>query len=139
MPKKKGFYVKSGDKELKAAFRRLSAAARGPALTTAAKAGILPIQNAAIANAPYVTGTLSRSIHTEELEETDHSAMVATGTDVEYAARVEFGYNGTDSLGRTYHQPAQAYMRPAYDDKRQEAINETEDALREIVEKAAYG
>jgi hypothetical protein len=139
MAKKRGFYVKSGDKELKAAFARLHAAARGPALTSAAKVGILPIQNAAIANAPYLTGTLARSIHTEEIEETDHSAMVATGTDVVYAARLEYGFNATDALGRTYHQPARAYMRPAYDDHRDEAIAEVEAALRDILSKAAFG
>lgn len=134
--KRTGFYIKSGDKELAAAFKKLSAAMRGPALTTAAKAGILPIQNAAIDNAPYLTGTLRRSIHTEEIEESAHSAMVATGTDVEYAARVEFGFVGTDSAGRSYHQSAKPYLRPAYDEQRDAAIEETKDALRELVEKA---
>lgn len=134
--RKSGFYVKSGDKELAAAFKALDAAARGPALMTAAKAGILPIQNDAIANAPYVTGTLSRSIHTEEIDQTSHSAMVATGTDVEYAARVEFGYNDTDTLGRSYHQSAKPYMRPAYDNKRAEAISEVAATLRDIIDAA---
>lgn len=139
MAKKSGFRIVSGDKALAAKFRQLKAAARGPALMAAAKVGILPIQNAAIENAPYLTGTLSRSIHTEEIDKTDHSAMVATGTDVEYAARQEFGFNDTDALGRTYHQPARPYMRPAYDDHRDEAVNEVEDALRDIIKSAAYG
>lgn len=122
-----------GDKELKAAFKRLSVAARGSALMTAAKAGILPIQNAAIENAPYLTGNLARSIHTEEVEKTNHSAKVATGTDVEYAARQEFGFNDTDARGRSYHQPARPYMRPAYDNHREEAIEEVSDALRDLI------
>lgn len=135
--RKTGFYIKSGDKELFAKFKALKAAARGPLLTTAAKAGILPIQNAAIKNAPYLTGTLRRSIHTEEIEEKATFAMVATGTDVEYAARIEFGFNETDSAGRSYHQSAKPYLRPAYDEERGAAIAETADALRELVEKAA--
>lgn len=129
---KRGVTVK-GDKELHAAFMKLKAAARGPALMTAAKVGILPIQNEAIDNAPYKSGTLSRSIHTEEVEETDHSAFVTTGTDVEYAARQEFGFNDTDSLGRTYHQSARPYMRPAYDNQREAAVNEVADALKDII------
>lgn len=139
MAKQQGFYVKKGGNELKDAFERLQAAARGPALMMAAKVGILPIQNAAIANAPYLSGTLSRSIHTEEVQQTDHSAMAATGTDVDYAARQEFGFNATDVLGRTYHQPARAYMRPAYDDHRDDAIDETRAALRDIINGAANG
>lgn len=135
---KRGKITVKGDKELHAAFKRLSAALRGPALVTAAKAGILPIQNAAIRNAPYVSGNLSRSIHTEVVEEKDDSAFVTTGTDVDYAARVEFGFNDTDKLGRTYHQPAKPYMRPAYDDERENAVKETQDALRDIIEAAAY-
>src|SRR4026208_1768039 len=114
MAKKSGFRVISGDKQLAAKFRQVKAAARGPAPMTAAKAGILPIQNAAIENAPKLTTTLARSIHTEEISQTDHSAMAATGTDLNYAARQEFGFNDTDALGRTYHQPARPYMRPAY-------------------------
>lgn len=132
MARRSGVTVK-GDKELKAAFKQLKAAARGPALMTAAKAGILPIQNEAVENAPYLSGTLKRSIHTEEVEQSDHSAMVTTGTDLDYAARQEFGFNDTDTLGRTYHQSARPYMRPAYDNKRSEAINEVQDALRDII------
>jgi HK97 gp10 family phage protein len=133
MAKKSGFYVKSGDKELLAAFRALDEAARGANLMIAAKAGILPIQNAAIENAPYLSGTLSRSIHTEEVEQTKHSAKVTTGTDLNYAARQEFGFNDTDALGRTYHQPARPYMRPAYDRHRADAIAEVSDALRSLI------
>ena len=40
---------------------------------------------------------------------------VTVGTNVEYAARLEFGFQGTDSKGRKYNQPAQPYLRPAVD------------------------
>ena len=41
---------------------------------------------------------------------------VRVGSGVAYAARIEFGFQGTDSLGRSYNQAAQAYLRPAVKD-----------------------
>jgi HK97 gp10 family phage protein len=118
-------------------FRRvmmaLKAAPSGNALVSIAKAGILPIQNAAIENAPYRSGTLRRSIHTEVLRSGATSAFVATGTDVPYARRLEFGFQDTDALGRRYNQAARPYMRPAYDTRRGEAIAEVEAGLRELI------
>lgn len=38
-----------------------------------------------------------------------------------YARRIEFGFMGTDKLGRTYHQAAQPFMRPAADAKKEDA------------------
>jgi hypothetical protein len=34
--------------------------------------------------------------------------------------RLEYGYSGTDSLGRTYHQPPFPHFRPALQEMRQE-------------------
>ena len=128
--------IKGAD-ELKAKLRRMKAAAQGPALEAAASAGILPIQNAMIDKAPYLTGTLQRSIHTVPLIAEQYRAMVATGTDVPYAMRLEFGYNDTDALGREYHQAARPYARPAYDEQRSAAIRETTSALLDIILAAA--
>ncbi len=48
---------------------------------------------------------------------------------------IEFGFDDmTDSLGRTYHQKPQPYMRPAYDTKQREAVKEVEDVLRLLIE-----
>lgn len=123
-----------GDKALLEKFKRLNIGVQVNALENAAKAGILPIQNEAIRNAPYKSGNLSRSIHTEVIKRSNSYVEVATGTDVEYAARQEFGFSKRDSLGRKYNQPARPYMRPAYDNKRNEAIKETSNALRDIIE-----
>lgn len=131
MPKAK--FKITGDKELLAAFARLKGAARAGALAHAAEAGIKPIENAAIAGATYKTGNLRRSIHTELVAQSDTYAEAATGTDVEYAARIEFGFNDTDSLGRSYHQAARPYMRPAYEEHKADALEETLNALRDIV------
>lgn len=38
---------------------------------------------------------------------------VKVGTNVVYAARIEFGFSGTDSLGRSFNQPGTPYLRPA--------------------------
>lgn len=123
----------SGDRELVATFKRLSAAARGDKLEQAATAGILPIQNEATRLAKWKSGNLRRSIHTETLKKSANAVEVGTGTDVDYAQRIEYGFMDTDSLGRTYNQEAQPYMRPAYDTKQGEAIQETENALRDLI------
>jgi hypothetical protein len=126
-------YVK-GDKELQALLKRLKAAGAGKKLVPAVNAGLSLIQNEIVANAPYKTGTYKRSWHLGEPTTTSTSAHNTTGTDVVYAARLEFGYEGTDSLGRSYHQSAQPHVRPAFDAKRDAAIQEVTDALRDIIE-----
>jgi HK97 gp10 family phage protein len=126
-----------GEKQLLAKFQQLNKAVQGATLEKAATAGILPIQNEAIQKAPWKSGTLSRSIHTETVEKTATYVEVATGTDVEYALRIEFGFMQADSLGRHYNQPAQPYMRPAYDTKKKAAENDTKDALTDLILAAA--
>jgi HK97 gp10 family phage protein len=122
-----------GSDQLRAAFKRVQAAARDEVLAQAAYAGILPINNAAQAKAPYLTGNLRRSIHPELVERQSTYAEAATGTDVDYAARQEFGFEGVDALGREYHQPARPYMRPAYDEQRGAAIQAASDALADAI------
>lgn len=126
-----------GEKELLAKFQALSKAAQGQTLVRAATAGILPIQNEAIVLVAKDEGDLSRSIHTETLESSNTYAETATGTDKEYAKRIEFGFMKADSLGRHYNQPAQPYMRPAFDTKKQAAENETKAALVDLINAAA--
>lgn len=46
------------------------------------------------------------------------------GTDLEYAARIEFGFTGPDSLGRVYNQAPHPYLRPAFDENRAKATAE---------------
>jgi HK97 gp10 family phage protein len=122
-----------GDKELLAKFKALGKAAQGETLVHAATAGILPIQNEAISTVVKDTGNLARSIHTETLESSNTYAEVATGTDVAYGARIEFGFMQADSLGRHYNQAAQPYLRPAHDNKSGEAIKETQAALLDLI------
>jgi hypothetical protein len=94
---------------------------------------------------PVDTGRLQEAIHAETLEDSDfrQTMQVAPfveaaneyGFDPEYARRIEYGFVGTDSLGRHYHQPAQPYMRPAFDAKQAEAA----EAIKSGVSEALYG
>lgn len=115
------------------AFKKLDKLTQASTLEAAVRAGLLPIQNTAIQKAPYLTGTLRRSIHSEITESRQSYCEGATGTNLAYAARIEFGFNDTDSLGRTYHQPAQPYLRPAFDEKRGEAVDEMRESLNAIL------
>lgn len=59
-----------------------------------------------------VTGTLKKSI-TWKLVATYRTLSGLIGSNVRYARRLEFGFVGTDALGRVVHQPPHPYLRPA--------------------------
>lgn len=67
------------------------------------KAAALPVMNLAKINAPYLTGTLQKSIHIEAT-----ATGVTVGTDLVYAAAQEFGRP-------EINLPAHPYLRPAID------------------------
>jgi len=72
---------------------------------------------------PVDTGRLRSSI-THEIEGTTGRV----GSNVEYARRVELGFlNKTDSLGRTFLQPSQPFLRPA--------LHKNEKAIRQMFKK----
>jgi len=85
------------------------------AVTDALSIAAMEAANAARQRAPYKTGTLRRSIQVIE----QGPREVAVGSRVPYAARIEFGFAGRDSLGRLYNQPAKPYLRPAIEETRQ--------------------
>lgn len=80
---------------------------------------------------PVDSGNLRDAIHAEVLEDSPERQIMQVapfveagnewGFDPAYARRIEYGFVGQDSLGRTFHQPAQPYMRPAFDAKQAEA------------------
>lgn len=90
------------------------------------------IANEAKKRAPYKTGTLRRDIRPEIVED----GVVVVGTSVPYARRIEFGFIGKDSRGRSYHQAARPFLRPAYDEKKNEAIAEVVEGLKDILRSA---
>jgi hypothetical protein len=63
-----------------------------------------------------VSGTLRRSIHVEGPANAGSlGRKVEVGPSVIYGRRVELGFSGTDSRGRSYDQPPYPYLGPALD------------------------
>ena len=94
---------------------------------------------------PVDTGRLQEAIHAETLEDSDYRQTMQVAPFVEagndwgfepaYARRIEYGFFGTDRLGRNYHQAAQPYMRPAFDAKQAEAA----EVIKSGVSESLYG
>jgi hypothetical protein len=61
------------------------------------------------------TGTLGRSIQIDDSKNFGPKPSVRVGTKLVYARRLEYGFAGTDSKGRTIFQAARPYLRPALD------------------------
>jgi hypothetical protein len=64
-------------------------------------------------NAP--TGDYRGSWSVEDVDAGPVAVAKSAGTDRPQALRLEYGYVGTDSLGRTYNQPPYAHHGPAVD------------------------
>jgi len=137
--------------EFSATLARRRASVAEANLVAAAEAGALPIQNAAKEKARRRSGTLSRSIHTEVIEQSPTRVVVAIGTDLEYAAIHEFGgtivpkngqylkfpgLDGEDVFVKEVTIRAQPYLRPAYDERKAEAVAEMKAALRALIRAA---
>ncbi len=96
------------------------------------------VANVAKDNAPYVTGTLKRSIHVEptDLAQIKGNEVYAdVGSPEPYAARIEYGFNDTDSIGRSYNQSPQPYLRPAIDDNKEKFKKEVAAAIKQVWQK----
>lgn len=140
----------TGSESLARKLAALGEAAQGKMLERALVAGGLIIQNDAKRRAPYRTGNLRRSIHigghadlaTDRGEIVDQTGSpvpppetwpggggIYIGTDVEYAAPVEYG------AGR---RPPQPYLRPAIDTNGDAVRTEVAEALRDLL-RAALG
>ncbi len=69
-----------------------------------------------------VTGTLRRSIRSTPVVRLASGYMTSVGPTTEYGRRVELGFRGADSLGRTYNQPPYPYFGPAVAEVRASAL-----------------
>lgn len=115
---------------------RLSKLASADVLERALHAGAQEILNSAKDKAPYKTGTLRRSLHSETNEKSGARVSVLAGTDLEYAAMQEFGgtvvptkgrflvfeIDGKKVFARKVTIPAHPYLRPAFDEQKGEAV-----------------
>jgi len=91
-------------------------------MITALKAAGLIIQNDAKKRAPYLTGNLKRSIHTEEVSKNE----VRVGTNVEYAIHQEYG---------TKKMAARPYLRPALDENRDKILAKFKQVIEVLTKK----
>jgi hypothetical protein len=147
-----------GLKDLSRKFGKLSDIGRGQVLFRAGVVGMLVIINEAKRLAAYKTGTLRRSLHVGgaagetpdfqggldsgysdlgQGEVGTKTAEVFGGTDVPYGRRIEMGFEDSDSLGRSFHQKARPFLRPAFDTKINEAIEAMRRAFVDLIVKAA--
>jgi hypothetical protein len=60
-----------------------------------------------------VTGQLQRTVTSRVTKDKDGNVVGLVGSNVPYEPRLELGFSGTDSLGRTYHQLPRPAFRPA--------------------------
>lgn len=140
----------TGTREVMAALEKIGDAFRDK-LEAAVLSGCLIVQNEAKRKCAYITGNLRSSIHTggyggmSDLAKSetgtdiggkavkDTSVELHVGTNVEYARRVEYGFNQADRLGRVYHQRSQPYLRPALDENKKKVVAEICSALKEVL------
>lgn len=118
---------------------QLEAELRGPILGAALTAGALHIVNEAKDRVPKITRNLERSIHAGEPERMGDGWGVRIGTNVVYARRIEYGFVGRDRRGRVYNQAAKPYLRPAFDAKKEAAINAVRASLHGAIARAMKG
>jgi hypothetical protein len=85
---------------------------------------------------PVKTGALRDSIQTETIVDDPENQQLSIAPHTPYAARVEFGFVGVDSLGRRYHQIPEPYMRPVFDALRDEASQVIKDSIFEQMDAA---
>ncbi len=134
-----------GNEKLNAALKKLSSEARKKAVPAAVVAGALIVANDAKRKAPFITGTLRRSLHigghgdktpghdlgpSTPLPAPKWSAdtLVAfVGTNLVYAAAVEFGRS---------NRPAKPYLRPALDQNHQTVKAEMRAVLQDFIRSA---
>ncbi len=62
-------------------------------------------------------GTLGQSIQVDARNNKGPKPFVRVGTSLVYAARLEFGFVGSDSKGRVINQAARPYMRDSLNNK----------------------
>lgn len=113
--------VQTNMAEVNGKLLQMERAMRKDALKTAVLAGALPIETLAKVIVHKDTGNLARSIHSEA-DASEESAAARVGTNVDYALAEEFRAGG-----------GHAYLRPAYDGGRDEALAEIVAALQQVI------
>lgn len=90
-------------------------------------------------NSPVMSGANRDSIRTDVMKDEPEKQVRGIAPHMPYSHRLEYGFVGTDSLGRKYHQAAQPYMRPAFEARQQDARAAIKDAVLEAAQNASRG
>lgn len=114
--------------DVNAVFANMQQAMRAEVLGQAANAGMIVIINEAKTIVHKISSTLARSLHNGPPIVSGTEVTVRGGTNVEYGGFEEFG---------TVFRPPHPYLRPAYADKRSEAVREVRASLVIIVRASA--
>lgn len=119
-----------GAETLIAKLRAAGSAAR-PVVDNAVEATAETVKNIARQEAPKDTTALANSIVIRSGMEGTLTREVFTNK--EYAARMNWGFVGTDSLGRTYNQPGYYYMSIAAARGARVLRNNVSDAVEDLL------
>ncbi len=83
-----------------------------------------------------ITGNLFRNIAEASpvsTKRTPERCEIAVGSTMEYARRLEYGFMGTDKLGRIYDQQPRPFLRPALDENTEEIELAIRKKLQEVL------
>ena len=141
-----GFRVDLDDRELQAQLKKLDRAAGIDVLKKAARAGARPILNEAKSLCPVKSGELRSSIGLRQKTRYQSVDAVVVAR-APHAHLVEFGVNphrvGKGSNSRTLFgkqrgrlhpgAEAQPFMRPAFDNKKNEAVEKAREVLKKKI------
>lgn len=79
-----------------------------------------------------ITGDYRRSI-TMQMEESGAVAVAHVGTNAPQGRRLEYGFVGTDSLGRHYNQPPYPHWSPAIEEIEPQFVTALEAVVDKVV------
>jgi HK97 gp10 family phage protein len=126
-----------GVKELQAKFKQIDSELQ-MAVLEGLKAGGQIVVTTAKGRVSVKTGNLQSKIMEQSSFIQNSEARVTVGVkNVPYAARIEYGYTGPDSLGRTFHQKARPYLRNSLDEKDKEILAAVESKVRDVLRRYA--
>lgn len=118
----------TGDKTLEQNLKKITRSAKGRALKKAAKAGAEPIVKEAKRRVPVDTGKTQKHIRSWISKRDSDSVTVSVGVTAKSRAHVaRFLELGTSKM------PARPFLRPAIDEEKQKAAEETQKTMAEAV------
>jgi HK97 gp10 family phage protein len=128
-----------GLREMDAALGELKKATAKAVLRRVGKAALVPMADAAEANAPVLTGHLRDSI-TEGTKLTSRQSRLAKKADDRDFVTVYMGPNDPAAVPQefgTVDQAAQPFMRPAFQAEAEGTIHRVADGMKPEIDKAA--